>query len=486
MGAGIERSRRAATGCRLATAAALVGAVAAGPALAQTQAGVASAVVNEVEVSGPPRPAPVRATNGMDMFLDDRIRTAAEARMQVLLLDETVFTVGPGSDLTIDRFVYDPDAGTGEMAAEMTTGFLRYVSGQIGAVNPENVTVDTPAATIGIRGTALLIAQVPDRAETWFCGVLGPGRANNALARPGGCILRNEFGVTEVRRAGFGAFVTRGQAPGDPERIPDALIAQLHSELRPATRRADATRTIGPLPGQAGGPLGAVQIAGQDVAETRETGLRQFELVTSEYEFLTDSSSTDQIDDRPPSEIVDVIEEVATGTPSAPPVVAVPFFAQLTWEGDLDLDLHATGPVPGTSSRYHVFFAQETAPPGPNGLPLAELGAVSSNIENSEVITVNFLGSGGPTRLSVFNFTDQEFGSTSLADDANALVALLQNGLIRRGPGGTTVIDGTLVDLVEPPAGGAGNTFVAYEIDATGTATRVLEFTDFPNAVAVE
>jgi hypothetical protein len=121
------------------------------------RAGVAAAVVSPVEVSGPPRAQTVAVESGMDMFLDDRIVTGANARLQVLLLDETVFTVGPDTDLVIDRFVYDPGTGGGTIAASMTTGFLRYVSGRIGSASPENVSIDTPAATIGIRGTHLAV-----------------------------------------------------------------------------------------------------------------------------------------------------------------------------------------------------------------------------------------------------------------------------------------------------------------------------------------
>src|SRR6056297_3413343 len=98
--------------------AALLGAEAAAQPV---QAGVAGGVVSPVEVSGPPRAAPLAVESGMEMFLDDRIRTGEEARMQLLLLDETVFTVGPNSDFVIDRYVYDPDQGLGEVTGTMAT-----------------------------------------------------------------------------------------------------------------------------------------------------------------------------------------------------------------------------------------------------------------------------------------------------------------------------------------------------------------------------
>jgi len=483
MAIGLERGAvlgSAALAVAIAALAAITGDAAAQD---RVQAGVAGAVVSPVEVSGPPRDAPVAAVSGMDMFLDDRIVTGAEARLQVILLDETVFTVGPSSDLVIDRFVYDPDVGTGEMAGQMTQGFLRYVSGQIGENQPENVTIGTPAGTIGIRGTALLIAEVRDQPGTYFCGVLGPGRDNNALARPGGCVVSNAKGTTEVLREGYGAYISAGQPPGPPVEIPGDLLAQLHTLLRPAVTAVAAE--AGRIPANAAQAASAnpVDLSLQGVAAQRDLAERQVELLTAEYQLLTDSGSTGRLENRPPSEI---IEDLEMG--EFDPIVSldVPFFAQLTWDTVPDLDLHATGPNPDGIGRYHVFFADPVGPMGPGGAPVAELGDVTSSIELSEVITINSLGTGGVTRLSVFNFSDQALGSTSLSEQSNAMVSLLQNGLIERGPGGSFVIAGDLVDQIMAQLGGTGNTFVAFEIEPDGTVNPVGEFTDAANSVVVE
>ena len=51
--------------------------------------------------------------------------------MQVLLVDGSTFTVGPGSDLVIDKFVYDPKKNEGEVVATFSKGMLRFVGGKI-------------------------------------------------------------------------------------------------------------------------------------------------------------------------------------------------------------------------------------------------------------------------------------------------------------------------------------------------------------------
>ena len=71
--------------------------------------------------------------------------------MQVLLIDGSTFTVGPGSDLVIDKFVYDPNKQTGKVVASMSKGVMRFVGGKI-SKNEDAVKVNTPAGALAIRG----------------------------------------------------------------------------------------------------------------------------------------------------------------------------------------------------------------------------------------------------------------------------------------------------------------------------------------------
>ncbi|HET7448790.1 MAG TPA: hypothetical protein VFJ49_12930 [Methyloceanibacter sp.] len=66
---------------------------------------------------------------GKSIFYDERINTSTSGFVQVLLVDGSTFTVGPGSDLVIDKFVYDPKKNTGEMVATFSKGVMRFVGG---------------------------------------------------------------------------------------------------------------------------------------------------------------------------------------------------------------------------------------------------------------------------------------------------------------------------------------------------------------------
>lgn len=456
----------------------------AGSAAAQSadtpQAGVAGAVVGGVDVSGKPRPEPMSVRSGMDIFLQDRIATASESRLQVLLLDETVFTVGPGSEVVIDRFVYDPESGAGKVGAKVTKGFMRYVSGKVGKENPQNVTIETPASTIGIRGTSLYVSQVPGQPDTYVAGLLGPGPENNARARRGGFTMRNEHGSVTVSQPGFGVYVTKGQAPEPPTRLSQDLLDRLHTGLRPRRgRRADV-----PDAAPAGaGKADPVQASGEAVAGTRVSGLETEEVRETLSESASDSTEANAEANRRPEETRSLFAEAP---PEPPRNVSVPLFAQAQWDGLPDLGLHVTGPNPERFGRFHVFFPVPEGPIGPSGKPVAVLDNDASGVTGSEVATINDLIEGGNTRISVFNFGNPAPETTLLADEANLSVSLLKNGSITRGPGGSVVVSGELLDRVAPPEGEPGNTFVAFEITPGGDVERIREMRDFPNAGLVQ
>lgn len=474
---GVWMIKAAMARCRGLSLALLVGIVgivgAPMPASAVEKAGVAAAVVSPVSVAGAPRPGTADMRPGDDVFTDDRIRTGDGARAQIMFLDQTALTIGPNSDIVIDRFVYDPDKGTGEIAAEMATGFLRYLSGGVGSAAPENVTIGTPAATIGIRGSAIIVASMPGDPDTWFCGVLGPGLVNNALARRGACAMENEQGETEIRAAGFGAFVTKGKAPGAPIPIPKDILSRVHDELRPATRVAAPA---------VGGVGNTGETSGQETAETSEEAAEQNDLLTDRFDELTNNVASNVINPLP--SLPPLPDDDVIITPD--PALTLPIFAQTLSNGTVQTSLHVTGDIPFSDRRFNVFFGNPNGPSNfTNGIPVATIGSGPAG-SNGELATILNLGFDGVTRISVFNLSDSTPGGTSLANQSDLLVALLRNGVLQRGPGGSVIVDGDLIDSISPAPGGQGNTFVAYEIAPNGDITRLGTFTDFESPGAVQ
>ena len=85
---------------------------------------------------------------------------------QLLFVDQTTLTIAPNSEVVLDKFVFDPDRGTGEIAISLTKGALRFIGGKI-SKNTDAV-INTPSATIGIRGGLAVIEIIGDSVRVIF------------------------------------------------------------------------------------------------------------------------------------------------------------------------------------------------------------------------------------------------------------------------------------------------------------------------------
>lgn len=125
------------------------------PVAAQEQAGTATAAVPSIQAMLDQRTRSIAIGN--PVFREERIQTGPDGHLHVLLRDESNLTIGPNSDLTIDEYVYDPDSGEGNMVMNQLEGAMRFVGGQLSKQNP--VQLETPTATIGIRG-GIMISRI--------------------------------------------------------------------------------------------------------------------------------------------------------------------------------------------------------------------------------------------------------------------------------------------------------------------------------------
>ena len=142
-------SRRAARGAAFLLGVSMALSLGAGVALAD-KVGVAAAVNPDAFSSLSSTPNK-QLNIGKSIFYNERINTTNSGLVQVLLIDGSTFTVGPNSDLVIDRFVYNPQKKTGELVATFSKGTMRFIGGKL-SKNEGGVTVKTPAGALAIRG----------------------------------------------------------------------------------------------------------------------------------------------------------------------------------------------------------------------------------------------------------------------------------------------------------------------------------------------
>jgi hypothetical protein len=82
----------------------------------------------------------------------DDVRTG-NGRLAISFLDDSILRLTEHSKIVIDEYVFDPDPSQSRLALNMASGTARFLTGALGRINRENISIRTPTATIAIRGT---------------------------------------------------------------------------------------------------------------------------------------------------------------------------------------------------------------------------------------------------------------------------------------------------------------------------------------------
>ena len=217
-----------------------------------TEIGVNAAVKGDVTIqSGEQRAKQAVVTK--PVLLGDVVNSNKVGSLQVLLKDQTMFTVGPDCNLTIDKFVYDPDKNSNALTASVKKGMFRFMSGNISKSGPDSVSVNTPIASMGVRGTmaeGLIGMEAIDMARN--AGVItsntkvdpinaslfvlrGPGRKNSSKNKRGKISVTSAGETVTVKKSGMAVFVAdKSTPPSQPFMLLDADLDKFHSKLRTA------------------------------------------------------------------------------------------------------------------------------------------------------------------------------------------------------------------------------------------------------------
>ena len=93
------------------------------------------------------------AVVGTSVQMGDRLRTGANARLQITFNDDSSLTLGENANVVIDRFVYSPKKSSADVVLNATQGAFRFAGGKIEGMQHKNVVVNTPHAALAVRGT---------------------------------------------------------------------------------------------------------------------------------------------------------------------------------------------------------------------------------------------------------------------------------------------------------------------------------------------
>jgi hypothetical protein len=99
----------------------------------------------------------IKAVANMRIIQGDSIKTGAGSSAGLIFDDDTVVALGPDSEISIDNFLFNPVEKELSFIARMVKGTFSFITGQIAKLAPEKVVLETPDATLGVRGTKFLV-----------------------------------------------------------------------------------------------------------------------------------------------------------------------------------------------------------------------------------------------------------------------------------------------------------------------------------------
>ena len=153
---------------------------------------------------------------GDKIYLNETIFSGAASGTQILLLDQSTFTVGEDSEVVMDTFIYDPKTNDGKIVASVKQGSLKVISGLISKKNPDSLTVEVPEGTLGSRGTEFQTMVSKGKTDTLL---IGPGKNNTLGMRPGVVLVGNSLGSTLLDNPYSTVSMTKGKAPGQAKKL---------------------------------------------------------------------------------------------------------------------------------------------------------------------------------------------------------------------------------------------------------------------------
>jgi len=123
---------------------------------------------------------------------EEIIEVGVDSLGELKFKDDTLLALGPGSRMTLDKFVYDPDKTNGSIVVNLLKGTFRFITGL--AAKPSYL-IKTPSASISVRGTIFDVYIKPD-GTTWLLLIEGAVEVCNTAGK---CQVLDEPGkVIEV------------------------------------------------------------------------------------------------------------------------------------------------------------------------------------------------------------------------------------------------------------------------------------------------
>lgn len=164
-------------------------------------------LVQDKAFGTPPAAAREAKRRGDGVVYQETLETLRKSGMLVKFNDGSKLTLGENSTVLVDNFVYAPGDANSRALISIPTGALRYVTG---AMPKGQTTIDTPTATMVLRGTNVKV--LTDGTNTLL--VVDEGSVSVHNKQTGQDTVVEEGDSLQISSSGFGA--TDEDETGDP------------------------------------------------------------------------------------------------------------------------------------------------------------------------------------------------------------------------------------------------------------------------------
>ena len=103
---------------------------------------------------------PIQLKEGDVVFRGDTIQTGANSKASLAFADGTAFNISANARMVLNEFVYNPESKSNASFFSLVKGTFTFVAGKV--AKSGSMKVDTPVATMGIRGTTPHVAIAED------------------------------------------------------------------------------------------------------------------------------------------------------------------------------------------------------------------------------------------------------------------------------------------------------------------------------------
>jgi FecR protein len=144
---------------------------------------------------------------GDPVYKGDVVQTGADGKLGITFTDGTAFNLSSNARMVLNEFVYEPNGKSNSTLFSLSKGTFTFVAGKVAKTG--DMKIDTPVATMGIRGTTPYV-EISDDGTVKFSTLIEENK-NRVQENKGGAIEKRTD-IDDNKRATKQRHATRASS----------------------------------------------------------------------------------------------------------------------------------------------------------------------------------------------------------------------------------------------------------------------------------